>query len=82
MACAALHADEPSVKISLGIRDTKLLTITNVAYPLAFRIENEGKTAIAKGQIPGLFLKNLSENPMKGSQYPNPNPQRGIFART
>ena len=59
MACAALHADEPSIKISLGIRDTKLLTITNVAYPLAFRIENEGKTAIAKGQISGLFFKGI-----------------------
>jgi len=55
VASASLHADEPSVKISLGIRDTKLLTVTNVAYPLAFRIENAGKTAISGGSIRGIY---------------------------
>src|ERR1017187_5049494 len=55
MVSVALHADEPSIKISLGIRDTKLLTITNVAYPLAFRIKNTGKTAISGGSIRGIY---------------------------
>jgi len=57
MASVSLRADEPSVKISLGIRDTKLLMITNVAYPLAFRIENAGKTAIKGDHIAGIFAK-------------------------
>jgi hypothetical protein len=57
MASMSLHADEPSVEISLGIRDTKLLMITNVTYPLAFRIENIGKTAIKGGQLAGIFAK-------------------------
>jgi hypothetical protein len=48
LASMSLHADEPSVKISLGIRNTKLLMITNVAYPLAFRIENSGKSGLAR----------------------------------
>jgi len=55
MASVSLHADEPSLKISLGIRDTKLLTIKNVAFPLAFRIENAGKTAINGGSIRGIY---------------------------
>jgi hypothetical protein len=57
LASMSLHADEPSVTISLGIRDTKLLMITNVAYPLAFRIENSGKTAIRGSQLAGIFAK-------------------------
>jgi len=58
VASAALHADEASIKISLGIRDAKLLSVTNVPpYPLAFRIENVGKTVIDKHQIPVLFFK-------------------------
>jgi hypothetical protein len=57
MSSMSLHADEPSVKIGLGIRDTKLLMITNVTYPLAFRIENSGKTAIRGGQLAGIFAK-------------------------
>ena len=59
MASVSLHADEPSVKISLGIRDTKLLMITNVTYPLAFRIENTGRTVIKGGDIPDLFRKGI-----------------------
>jgi len=55
MASVSLHAGEPSLKISLGIRDAKLLTITNVAFPLAFRIENAGKTAINGGSIRGIY---------------------------
>ena len=58
-ALASLHAADLSIKISLGVRDAKLLTITNVAYPLAFRIENVGKTVIDKHQIPDLFFKGI-----------------------
>src|SRR5258708_5505667 len=57
MAAMSLHADEPSVKISLGIRDTKLLMITNVTCPLAFRFENTGKTAIKGDHLAGIFAK-------------------------
>ena len=57
MASMPLHAAEPSIKISLGIRDTKLLRITNVTYPLSFRIENTGKTAISGGHLASIFAK-------------------------
>src|SRR5947207_8190792 len=59
MTSASLHGDELSIKISLGIRDSKLVTTTNVAYPLAFRIENIGKAVVKEDQIPGLFLKGV-----------------------
>ena len=59
MTSAPLHGDELSIKISLGIRDSKLVTTTNVAYPLAFRIENIGKAVVKEDQIPGLFLKGV-----------------------
>ena len=58
MAAVSLHAGD-TINISLGIRDTKLLTITNVAYPLAFRIENIGRTVIKGGDIPDLFRKGI-----------------------
>jgi len=57
MASVSLHADESLVKISLGIRDTKLLMITNVTYPLSFRIKNTGKTAIKGDHLAGIFAK-------------------------
>jgi hypothetical protein len=57
MASVSLHANEQSIKISLGIRDTKLLMITNVTYPLSFRIENTGKTAISGHLLAGIFAK-------------------------
>src|ERR1035438_7678620 len=59
MASLSVHADEPTVKVSLGIRDAKFLAITNVAYPLAFRIENTGKTVIRGGDIAGIFTKGV-----------------------
>ncbi|MEY2407557.1 MAG: hypothetical protein QOF48_227 [Verrucomicrobiota bacterium] len=59
MACAALHAGEPSIKIALGIREGKWGALTNVAYPLAFRIENTGKELIKEHQIPALFFKGV-----------------------
>ena len=58
LSSAVLHADDMSIKISLGIRDdAKELIITN--YPLAFRIENVGKTVIDKHLIPDLFRKGI-----------------------
>lgn len=57
LTALSLHATEPSVKISLGIRDTKLLMITNVTWPLAFRIENSGPTAIRGGELAGIFAQ-------------------------
>jgi len=59
MASVSLYADEASVKISLGIRDTTHWTgaTTNVAYPLGFRIENARKTAIKGGDIAGIYAK-------------------------
>ena len=68
MASVSLHADEPSVQISLGIRDTKLLRITNVTYPLSFRIENTGKTAISGGHLAGIFAKGTIHLLPKGGQ--------------
>ena len=59
MASASLQAGELSIKIGLAIRDVKLLRITNVAYPLAFRIENTGKPVIKEDQIPGLFFSGV-----------------------
>ena len=59
MASAPLHADDLSIKISLGIRNTKVLSFTNLTYPLAFRIENTGKTVIKGNQIPDLFFKGV-----------------------
>lgn len=56
----SVYADEPSVKISLGIRDTsRWTTHTNVAYPLGFRIENTAKTAIKGDDIAGIFAKGI-----------------------
>ncbi len=55
----SLHADESPIKISLGIREAKLPAITNVAFPLAFRIENTGKTTIKEDQIPALFFAGI-----------------------
>src|SRR5260221_660381 len=57
LACATLHASELSIKIKLGIRGSKLGTITNVAYPLAFQIENTGKVVIKQEELPDLFFK-------------------------
>jgi hypothetical protein len=59
IAGASLHAGEPSIKIKLGIRESKFGALTNVAYPLAFRIENTGKEAIKEHQIPVLFFKGV-----------------------
>jgi hypothetical protein len=59
MACASLHAGELSVKIKLGIRESKLAAITNVPYALAFQIENTGKAVIKQDQIPVLFFKGV-----------------------
>jgi hypothetical protein len=59
MVSASLRADELSIKISLGIRDSKLLGIKDVAYPLAFRIENTGKTVIKGEKIPELFFESI-----------------------
>ena len=59
MASVPLHADDLSIKISLGIRDTKVLSFTNLTYPLAFRIEDTGKAVIKADQIPGLFFKGV-----------------------
>jgi len=59
MASAPLHANDLSIKISLGIRDTKVLLSTNLTYPLAFQIENTGNTVIKADQIPSLFFKGI-----------------------
>ncbi len=56
MASVPLHADESSIKISLGIRDSKILAHTNLTYPLAFRIQNTGTTVINEDKIPILFF--------------------------
>jgi hypothetical protein len=59
LVCVSVRADEPSIKISLGIRDTKFFTreeITNTPYPLAFRIQNTGETVISIGQARDLFF--------------------------
>ena len=65
----SLHADESPIKISLGIREVKLPAITNVAFPLAFRIENTGKTTIKEDQIPALFFAGiLHVLPKEGKQ--------------
>lgn len=45
------------LKISLGVRDAKLLNITSTSWPLAFRIENTGKYPIKADVIPDLFFK-------------------------
>ena len=68
MASVSLHADEPSVKISLGIRNSKLLMITNVTYPLSFRIENTGKTAIKGAHLAAIFAKGTIHLLPKGGQ--------------
>ena len=59
VASVPLHADDLSIKISLGIRDIKALSLTNLTYPLAFRIENTGKAVIKADQIPFLFFKGV-----------------------
>jgi hypothetical protein len=56
---ASLHAEELSIKITLGIRDTNRVATTNVAYPLAFRIDNTGKAVVKGDQIPDLFFKGV-----------------------
>jgi hypothetical protein len=68
MASMSLHADESSVKISLGVRDTKLLTITNVTYPLSFRIQNTSKTAIKGDHLAAIFAKGTIHLLPKGGQ--------------
>jgi hypothetical protein len=79
MASVPLHADELrhlSIKISLGIRDTKALSFTNLTYPLAFRIENTGKTVIKGDQIPGLFFKGVIHILPKDGQEQHDNFQK------
>jgi hypothetical protein len=59
VAVASIHADESSIKLSLGIRDTKFFTpqtLTNTPYPLAFRIKNTGKTVLTIGQARDIFF--------------------------
>jgi len=72
MASVSLHADEPSVKISLGIRNSKLLMITNVTYPLSFRIENTGKTAIKGAHLAAIFAKGTIHLLPKGGEQHRP----------
>jgi hypothetical protein len=60
MAAVSVHAEvPPTIKVSLGIRDTNSLRITNVTYPLAFRIENTGKTAIKGRDIADIFTQGV-----------------------
>lgn len=60
MASVSLHAGEPSIEISLGVRDTAYWTShTNMAYPLAFRFKNTGKTSIKGDDIAGIFEKGI-----------------------
>jgi hypothetical protein len=57
-AFVSVRADEPSIKIGLGIRDNRYFTlqdITNVPCPLAFRIQNTGNAVISIGQADDLF---------------------------
>jgi hypothetical protein len=58
---AMVHADELSIKITLGIRENnQFIPITNrLEYPLAFQIENTGKTVITKDRIPDLFFNGI-----------------------
>jgi hypothetical protein len=59
LASASVHAEESSIKISLGIRNTQFFRpqeITNTPYPLAFRIENTGKKVVGIGQARDLFF--------------------------
>ena len=59
LAVASARADDPSIKISLGIRDIKSFMgkpFTNTAYPLAFRIQNTGTNVIGIGQARDLFF--------------------------
>lgn len=63
-----VRAEEPAVKISLGIRDVKLLNITNVTCPLSFRIENTGETAINGGRLASIFAKGSVHLLPKGGQ--------------
>jgi hypothetical protein len=59
IASAWLYAGELSIKIKLGIRESKFGAFTSVAYPLAFQIENTGKGVIKEDQIPALFFKGI-----------------------
>jgi hypothetical protein len=56
MGPLSLHADEPSVKISLGIRESVKYAFTNVPCPLAFHIQNTGVTVIGIGKARDLFF--------------------------
>jgi hypothetical protein len=59
MTFVSVYADEPSINITLGIRDNSRFPardITNVPCPLAFRIQNIGKTVIGIGQARDLFF--------------------------
>ena len=59
LAVASVRADDPSIKISLGIRDSSHFSaqaITNVPFPLAFRIQNTGTNVIGIGQARDLFF--------------------------
>ena len=53
----SLFAAEPAIKISLGIRDnTHVPAAERIAFPLAFRVRNVGKTKIGMDRIPDLFF--------------------------
>ena len=59
LAVASARADDPSIKISLGIRDSShfsVQAITNVPFPLAFRIQNAGTNVMGIGQARDLFF--------------------------
>ena len=59
MTACSLHAEGPSIKITLAIRDTRLLSFTNLSNPLAFRIQNTGQTIIKADAIPAFFFKGI-----------------------
>jgi len=74
LTSASVRADESSIKISLGIRNTQYFRpqeITNTPYPLAFRIENTGKKVVSIEQARDLFYSGfihvLSRDGKKGS---------------
>ena len=62
LAFVSVHADEPAINISLGVRDIKVFMgkpFTNTPCPLAFRIKNVGKTVITIGQARDLFFSGI-----------------------
>jgi hypothetical protein len=69
LGAARLQAVDSSIKISLGIREIKLPGVTNLAFPLAFRIENAGQATITREQIPAAFFKGiLHVSPKDGNE--------------